>query len=44
MTTEKMTIHEALSELKVIGKRISNEIDGTVFVMTNKHSNVTVKQ
>ena len=42
MTTEKMTIHEALSELKVIGKRISNEIDGTVFVMTNKHSNTKI--
>ena len=30
MTTEKMTIHEALSELKVIGKRIDKEINDMV--------------
>lgn len=39
MTTEKMTIHEALSELKVIGSRIEKEIAHANFVITNKHSN-----
>lgn len=42
MTTEKMTIHEALSELKVIGKRIEKEIDRSIFVYTNKHSNTKI--
>lgn len=42
MTTEKMTIHEALSELKVIGKRIDKEINGVVFVTANKHSNTKI--
>ena len=42
MTTEKMTIHEALSELKVIGKRIDKEINDMVFVTTNKHSNTKI--
>lgn len=42
MTTEKMTIHEALSELKVIGKRIDKEVNGAVFVTTNKHSNTKI--
>ena len=39
MTTEKMTIHEALSELKVLDSRIKKEISYTNFVITNKHSN-----
>ena len=42
MTTEKMTIHEALSELKVIGKRIDKEINGVVLVTANKHSNTKI--
>ena len=42
MTTEKMTIHEALSELKVIGKRIDKEMNGMVFVTANKHSNTKI--
>lgn len=42
MTTEKMTIHEALSELKVIGKRTEKEINDIVFVTTNKHSNTKI--
>lgn len=42
MTTEKMTIHEALSELKVIGKRIEKEMNGMVFVTANKHSNTKI--
>ena len=39
MTTEKMTIHEALSELKVLGSRIEKEINYANFVIANKHSN-----
>jgi len=39
MTTEKMTIHEALSELKILGSRIEREIAYANFVITNKHSN-----
>lgn len=31
MTTEKMTIHEALSELKVLNSRINKEIRDTEF-------------
>lgn len=42
MTTEKMTIHEALAELKVIGKRISKELASTTFVTANKHSNTKI--
>jgi len=29
MTTEKMTIHKALAELKIIGDRINNSITTT---------------
>ena len=39
MTVEKMTIHEALSELKILGSRIEREIAYANFVITNKHSN-----
>ncbi len=42
MTTETMTIHEALSELKVIGARIDKEISYATFVDTNKHSNTKI--
>lgn len=42
MTTEKMTIHEALSELKVLNSRIINEVSKTSFVITNKHSNTKI--
>ena len=42
MTTEKMTIHEALSELKVVSKRLDKEINDTVFIATNKHSNTKI--
>lgn len=37
MTTEKMTVHKALSELKVIDSRIDNAYSD--FVLANKHSN-----
>lgn len=39
MTTEKMSIHQALAELKVIDNRIRTAIMGQKFVTTNKHSN-----
>ena len=42
MTTETMTIHEALAELKVIGNRINKEINSAKFVTTNKHSNTKI--
>lgn len=38
MTTEKMNVHKALSELKVLDKRIINAIAND-FVIANKHSN-----
>ena len=37
--TEQMTIHKALSELKIIGDRIYNAIGETTFVVANRHSN-----
>ena len=39
MTTETMTIHKALSELKVIGARIDKTISQGVYCKANKHSN-----
>lgn len=36
---ETMTVHKALSELKTLNSRIQREIDGTMFVCPNKHSN-----
>jgi len=39
MTTEKMTIHKALAELKIIGDRINNSISTATFIKANKHSN-----
>lgn len=39
MTTENMTIHKALSELKIIDSRIDNAIRSGVFCIANKHSN-----
>lgn len=40
--TEKMTIHKALSELKVLDSRISDAINATSFVVANKHSNTKI--
>lgn len=37
MTTEKMTITKALSELKLLDKRISDDICETKFCAANKH-------
>lgn len=39
MTTETMTIHQALVELKTIDKRITAAIRETEYVVANKHSN-----
>ena len=39
MTTEKMNIHQALSELKTLDKRIEAAIKEAVWVVANKHSN-----
>ena len=42
-TTETMTIHKALSELKILNKRISDSIHEGVYCIANKHSNEKVK-
>lgn len=39
MTTETMTIHQALVELKTLDKRIGATIRETDYVVANKHSN-----
>lgn len=39
MTTETMTIHKALAELKLIDNRILSAIDDATFCIANKHSN-----
>ncbi len=39
MTTEKMTVHKALAELKIIGDRINSAIFTGTYVIANKHSN-----
>lgn len=43
MTVEKMTIHKALAELKIIDDRIVKAIDDGTFCITNKHSNEKIK-
>ena len=42
MTTEKMSVHKALCELKTLDARIQKGIDESVFVFANKHSNTKV--
>ena len=42
MNTKTMTIHEALSELKMLDKRIQQKIGRATFVTTNKHSNAKI--
>lgn len=39
MTTEKMTVHEALCELKTLDARIEKAIRSGPFVFANKHAN-----
>lgn len=43
MTTETMTIHKGLAELKVLEKRICNTIDEAQFCQTNRHSNEKIE-
>lgn len=43
MTNEKMTVHKALAELKVIDDRISKAINSGVYVVANKHSNEKIQ-
>lgn len=43
MTNEKMTIHKALSELKVLDDRIVKAIHNGTYCLANKHSNAKVK-
>lgn len=43
MTTEKMTVHEALCELKTLDARITKSISESTFVFSNKHSNTKVR-
>lgn len=42
MTNEKMTVHKALAELKIIDDRINNAIVGGTYVIANKHSNTKI--
>ena len=39
MTTETMTIHEALAELKMLDKRIGQKIEEGSFAVANRHTN-----
>ena len=43
MTTERMTVHKALAEIKVMDSRINNAIYDGVYCLANKHSNEKVK-
>lgn len=42
MTNEKMTVHKALAELKIIDDRINNAITSGTYVIANKHSNTKI--
>lgn len=42
MNKEQMNVHKALSELKILDARISNEIRAQQFVVANKHSNTKI--
>ena len=42
MTTEKMTVHKALCELKTLESRITKGISENIYVFANKHSNAKV--
>jgi len=43
MHTEKMTVHKALAELKVIDSRINKAIMEGTYVIANKHSNEKIQ-
>lgn len=42
-TCEKMTVHKALCELKVIGDRIEKAINKVPFVLANEHTNKKIQ-
>lgn len=42
MTTEQMTIHKALCELKVLDDRIQKAARGCTYVLANRHSNIKI--
>lgn len=42
MITETMTVHEALSELKTLDKRIEKKIAESTFCTFNRHSNIKI--
>jgi hypothetical protein len=42
MVAEKMNVHQALAELKMLDKRIGNAIREGSFVVPNKHSNTKI--
>ncbi|MCM1500684.1 MAG: hypothetical protein NC124_19655 [Clostridium sp.] len=43
MTQEKMTVHKALAELKIVDDRIISAINGGTYCVANKHSNEKIK-
>ena len=43
MTKEKMTVHKALAELKIIDDRINKAINDGTYVIANKHSNEKIQ-
>ena len=43
MTTEKMSIHKALAEIKVLDNRIIDAITDGTYCVSNKHSNDKIK-
>lgn len=42
MTTETMTVHKALAELKILDNRILNAIITNDFCIANQHSNTKI--
>lgn len=43
MTKEKMNVHKALAELKILDDRIETAIDNVQVCLANKHYNTKVK-
>ena len=43
MNTEKMSVHKALAELKLLDNRINSAIENGVYCVANKHSNEKIK-
>lgn len=42
MTTEKMSVHKALAELKTMDKRITDAVNNGKYCIANKHSNTKI--